>query len=94
MSNKKILIDILVKHVVKQLDLSEFNGTLYNPYVKVRIDTKVNKIMANMKNTVFQDYKIKSIAFEKVDIGVGNIIIDISIVPFSLLEKINILLEV
>ena len=91
---KKILIDILVKHVVKQLDLSEFNGTLYNPYVKVRIDTKVNKIMSNMKNIVFQDYKIKSIAFEKVDIGVGNIIIDISIVPFSLLEKINILLEV
>ena len=91
---KKILIDILVKHVVKQLDLSEFNGTLYNPYIKVRIDTKVNKIMSNMKNIVFQDYKIKSIAFEKVDIGVGNIIIDISIVPFSLLEKINILLEV
>jgi hypothetical protein len=91
---KKVLIDILVKYVVKQLDLSEFNGTLYNPYVKVRIDTKVSKIMSEMKNKVFQDFKIKSIAFEKVDIGVGNIIIDVSITPFSLLEKINILLEV
>ena len=91
---KKVLIDILVKYVVKQLDLSEFNGTLYNPYVKVRIDTKVSKIMSGMKNVVFQDFKIKSIAFEKVDIGVGNIIIDVSITPFSLLEKINILLEV
>lgn len=91
---KKVLIDILVKYVVKQLDLSEFNGTLYNPYVKVRIDTKVSKIMSGMKNKVFQDFKIKSIAFEKVDIGVGNIIIDVSITPFSLLEKINILLEV
>jgi hypothetical protein len=50
--------------------------------------------MSEMKNKVFQDFKIKSIAFEKVDIGVGNIIIDVSITPFSLLEKINILLEV
>lgn len=91
---KKVLIDILVKYVVKQLDLSEFNGTLYNPYVKVQIDNKVNRLMTSMKGTVYEDFKVKSIAFEKVDIGVGNIIIDVSITPFSLVEKINILLEV
>ena len=91
---KKVLIDILVKYVVKKLDLSEFNGTLYNPYVKVQIDTKVTKIMNELSKTAFKDYKIKSIAFRKTGIGVGNIIIDVSITPYSLLENINILLEV
>lgn len=91
---KKVLIDILVKHVVKQLDLSEFNGCLYNPYVKVQIDNKVNKLMSEMKKDVFKDYNIKNIVFRKTGIGVGNIIIDLSIVPFSLLENINIVLEV
>ena len=91
---KKILIDILVKYVVKKLDLSEFNGVLYNPYVKVRIDTKVTKIMNELKKEAFKDYKIKSITFKKTGIGVGNIIIDVSITPYSLLENINVILEV
>ena len=91
---KKILIDLLIKHVVRQLDLSEFCGVLYNPYVKVQIDNKVKKIMDSMKKTVYKEYIIKSIVFKKTGIGVGNIIIDISITPFSFLEKINILLEV
>ena len=91
---KKILIDLLIKHVVRQLDLSEFSGLLYNPYVKVQIDNKVKKIMDSMKKVVYKEYIIKSIVFKKTGIGVGNIIIDISITPYSFLEKINMLLEV
>jgi hypothetical protein len=91
---KKVLIDLLVKHVVNKLQLSEFNGVLFNPYVKVQIDTKVKKILDEMKGVVFADYILKGISFNSTGIGVGNIVIDVSITPYSLLETINILMEV
>lgn len=91
---KRILIDILIKHVVRKLDFSEFSGTLFNPYVKVQIDTKVKKIMDELNKYAFVSYTIKGISFVKTGIGVGSIMIDLSIVPFSTLEKINIFMEV
>ena len=91
---KEVLIDILIKHVVRRLDLSEFNGVLFNPYVKVKIDTKITKIMQEMKGTVFSDYKVNNISFIKTGIGVGTMIIDLSITPYSLLKTINVVLEV
>ena len=91
---KKVLIDILIKHVVKQLDLSEFNGCLYNPYIKVQIENKAKRIMQELKKYAFVDYKIKSIQFVKTDIGVGRVLIDVAIVPYSILETINIFMEV
>ena len=91
---KKILIDILVKHIVSKLDFSEFSGVLFNPYVKVQIDTKAKNIMKELSKYAFRDYKIKSISFVKTDIGVGRIIIDVAIIPFSVLETINIFMEV
>ena len=91
---KKVLIDMLIKYVVSHLDLSEFHGLLFNPYVKVQIDIKVTKIMNEMLGRVFSSYIINSIYFKKTGAGVGNLIIDVSITPHSLLEKINILLEV
>ena len=91
---KEVLIDILIKHVVKQLDLSEFNGVLFNPYVKVKIDTKITRIMQEMKGSVFSDYRVNNISFVKTSIGVGTMIIDLSITPYSLLKTINVILEV
>lgn len=91
---KRVLIDILIKHVVRKLDFSEFSGVLFNPYVKVQIDTKVKKIMDELNRYAFVSYTIKSISFVKTGIGVGTIMIDLSIVPFSTLETINICMEV
>lgn len=91
---KKVLIDLLIKYVVKQLDMSEFNGVLYNSYIEVRIKNKVTKTLNDMKGNVYKDYKIKQLAFVKTGIGVGHIIMDISITPYSLLDVINIMMEV
>lgn len=91
--HKKVLIDILIKYVTSKLDLNEFTGTLYSPYVKVKIDVKVKNLMEEMKGVVFRDYIIKNIFFKKTGIGVGNLIVDISITPYGLLDRINILLE-
>jgi hypothetical protein len=91
---KRVLIDILVKHIVSKLDFGEFSGSLFNPYIKVQIDTKAKKIMKELSKYAFVDYKIKSISFIKTGIGVGRIAIDVSIVPFSTVEVINIFMEV
>lgn len=90
---KRVLIDLLIKYVVKRVDLSEFNGMLFNPYVKVKIDKKVTTIMNSMNEKVFVSYKVNRIAYVKTGPGVGNVIVDLSIVPFSLLENINIVME-
>ena len=91
---KEVLIDMLIKHVIKRLDLSEFNGVLFNPYVKVKVDTKITRTMQEMKGSVFSDYKVNNISFVKTGIGVGTMIIDLSITPYSLLKTINVILEV
>ena len=91
---KKVLIDLLVKYIVKQLDMSEFNGTLFNSYVQVKLNNKVKKTLDYMKGDIYKDYIIKQVSFVKTGIGVGHIVIDISVTPYSLLENINIMMEV
>lgn len=91
---KNVLIDLLIKYVVKQLDMSEFNGTLYTPYTTVKINKKVMNILNNLEGEVFKAYSINDIYYNKITVNSGDIIIDISIVPYGLLEKINICIEV
>lgn len=91
---QKVLIDLVVKYVVSKLDLNEFSGSLYTPYIRVKIDIKIKSIMEEMQGVVFKSFSINNISFKKTDIGVGYLIVDISIVPHSLLEKINIFMEV
>ena len=91
---KRVLIDLLIKYVVNKLDMSEFNGVLYNPYVQLQINNRVTKILEDMNGKIFQKYRINSITFNKVDLVSGDIIIDVTIVPFGLLENINIFIEV
>lgn len=91
---KKILIDIIVKYVTSQLELDEFIGLFYSPYTKVQIDVKIRNVMESMLGVVFETYAINKVYFKKTDIGSGRLIIDLSIVPYKLLERINVILEV
>jgi hypothetical protein len=50
--------------------------------------------MEEMNGKVFYKYKINKIFFNKLGPTHGDIIIDITIVPFGLLENINIFIEV
>lgn len=91
---KWVLIDETVKYVIRQLNLDEFRGKLYSPYVKLQINTRVKKIMEDMKGIVFKDYTIENIQFVKTAPAVGYISIKVSIVPFGTLERINIVMGV
>ena len=91
---KSVLIDLLIKYVVKQLDMSEFNGSLYTPYTLLKINKKVIRLLDELEEEVFKAYAINEIYYNKITVNSGDIIIDISIVPYGLLEKINICIEV
>lgn len=91
---KWVLIDEAIKYVIKKLNLDEFKGKFYTPYVELQINTKIKKIMENMKGVVFKDYTIENIQFIKTAPAVGYINIKVSFVPFGTLEKINIVMGV
>lgn len=91
---KWVLIDEAIKYVIRQLNLDEYRGRLYSPYVELQINTKIKKIMEDMKGVVFKQYKIESIQFVKTAPAVGYISIKVSFVPFGTLEKINIVMGV
>lgn len=91
---KWVLIDETIKHVIRSLNLDEFRGRLYSPYVKTQINTRIKKLMEEMKDKVFKQYSIESVQFVKTAPAVGYISIKISIVPFGTLEQINIVMGV
>jgi hypothetical protein len=91
---KWVMVDETIKYVIKHLDLEEFRGKLYSPYVKLQINTKIKKLMEGMKGIVFKQYFIETIQFVKTAPAVGYINIKVSIVPFGTLEKINIVMGV
>lgn len=91
---KWVMVDETIKHVIKSLDLEEYRGRLYSPYIKLQINTKIKKIMEDMQDEVFKQYTIESIQFIKTAPAVGYISIELSIVPFGTLEKINIVMGV
>jgi aminopeptidase C len=88
------MIDETIKHVIRKLNLDEFRGKLYSPYIKLQINTKIKKIMEGMKDIVFKQYTIESIQFVKTAPAVGYISIKVSIVPYGTLERINIVMGV
>lgn len=91
---KWVLIDEAIKYVIRNLNLDEYKGKLYSPYVKLQINTKIQKILDSMKDVVFKQYTVESIQFIKTAPAVGYINIIVSIVPFGSLEKINIVMGV
>lgn len=91
---KWVMVDETIKHVIRNLNLDEFRGKLYSPYVKLQINTKIKKLMEDMKDIVFKEYFVESIQFIKTAPAVGYISIKVSIVPFGTLERINIVMGV
>ena len=91
---KWVLIDEMIKYVIRNLDLDEYRGKLYSPYVNVQINARIKKLLEEMKGIIFKDYTIKKIQFVKIAPAVGYINIELSIVPFGTLEYINIVMGV
>ena len=84
----------MIKYVIRSLNLDDYRGKLYSPYVNVQINTRVKKLLEDMKGVVFKDYAIGKIQFVKIAPAVGYINIELSVIPFGTLESINIVMGV
>ena len=91
---KWVLIDETIKYVIRHLDLDEFRGRFYSPYVQLQIQTRIKSIMNNMQGVIFNQFFIESIRFIKTEPTAGYINIHLSIVPFGTVEKINVVMGV
>ena len=88
------LIDDVIKRVIKEVDLSEYKGHLYNPYLEMQIEMDVKKRLGNLKGKLFKDYNVEKISFKKIDKTSGYIVIDYTIKPYGTLEDIDIVMGV
>lgn len=91
---KKVLIDELIKKVLRIINLDEFKGKLYTSYTNLQIKSKIINYLKPYENKIFKSYSLKDIRFVKLNINTGYIYIKLSIVPYDTLESLNIVMEV
>lgn len=88
------LIDDVIKRVIRQIDMDEFKGKLFNPYTSISIESKLNKKLRDLKGVLFKTFEIDDIDFIKTDISSGYVQIKFSIIPYGSIENINVVMGV
>lgn len=91
---KNALIDILIKKVLKAINLNEYKGKLYNAYTKLQISNKITNALKPYVNRLFKSYELINIGFIKTGPNFGYIYIELSIIPFGSIEELKVVMEV
>ena len=91
---KNELIDILIKKIIRIIDLNEYKGRLYNAYTKLQITNKITTVLKPYINKLFKSYELINIGFVKTGPSFGYIYIELSIIPFGSIEDIKVVMEV
>lgn len=88
------LIDDVIKRTIREVDLSEYKGKLFSPYVSIQIKNDITKKLNELKGKLFKKFSVQKVLFKKTDVTAGYIIANYSIVPYGTLEEINIIMGV
>ena len=88
------LIDDVIKRTIKNIDLSEYKGKLFNQYTHIQIENDLTKKLKRLKGDLFKKFNIEQIGFKKTEPTAGYIVVKYSIVPYGTLEGINIIMGV
>lgn len=91
---KFVPINIIIQKIKRALDFSSYAGVLFNPYMRISLENKVNSIMNSFVGNTIESYKTISIDFVSNIDKTINIYIDLSIKPYNSIEDINMSLEV
>lgn len=91
---KIVMIDETIKALYRLIDLEEFKGRLYTPYVKIMIETKLKKYLEDSTGSLIKDYKIKKIEFIKTDKSSGYINIELFVMPYGSVEYLKVVMGV
>ena len=91
---KNILIDTMIKCILRKLNLDKYKGRLYNAYIKLQIQSSLKVELDNMIGLYFKDYKINNVGFVKTEMTSGYIYIELSVMPYGFMDYINVVMEV
>jgi hypothetical protein len=91
---KNVIIDEVIKQVIRQLNLNSFKGKLYNAYTRLQIESTAVTILNNLKGKLFKDYEIVNIGFNKTAPTSGYMYLELTIVPYGTFESVNIVMGV
>lgn len=91
---KNVLIDELIKKIIRILDFNDFKGKIYTKYTKLQIRTKIINLLKPYDKKIFKSYVLKDIRFVKSNINTGYIYIELSITPYDSFEQLNVIMEV
>lgn len=88
------LIDDVIKRTIREVDLSEYKGKMFNSYVSIQIKNDINKKLGELKGKLFKKFNVQKVMFKKTEPTAGYIIAKYSIVPFGTLEELDIVMGV
>lgn len=91
---KSVLIDMVIKYIRRNLDLSKYVGRYYTKYTKIQIEKDVRTFMNEINGIMIENYNIKSIDFVLTGSSVGNVLIGTEITPRGTFEALQVNLEV
>lgn len=93
-ADRFVPIDIAVRYIQRNLDLSQYKGKLYTEYVKLLIHNNVNSFMKGIVGKAVRSFNILSIDFVGNRNYSGVVTVRISFVPMYCAEEFEMTLEV
>lgn len=87
---KSVAVDMIVKHITRNLDLDSFKGKPYTGYVKIKVEDEIVRQLTPLLGTALRSFEIKSVRFEKEGAGVGSIYCDIDIWVYCSVERVSV----
>jgi hypothetical protein len=91
---KFVPIHLIVQIIKRNLDFSDYAGTLFTNYMQIKIENKVNEKMSAFVGVLIESYRIKRINYVKQNDRTIIGYIYLSIKPYNSIEEIDIELEV
>lgn len=91
---KSVIVDMIIKYIRRNLDLSNYSGRFFTKYTKLQINNEVKAFMNQITGTMIKNYSIKSIDFVLTGPNSGNVLIETEITPRGTFETLQVNLEV
>ena len=90
---KDLMINRIVTYIKRNLTFDEYIGTSYNGQQLITIKNKINNFLDKLVDAVLKEYYIKNIFLTKERVFVGNIVIELEIIPIGHAESISVVIQ-
>ena len=91
---KFVLVNLIKQKILRALDFSEYAGSLYNPYLKLQLENKINETMQKFVGDIIERYIVHEFIISSDEEGMIIITIPLTIKPYNSIESFDLSLEV